>query len=165
MSCDLLFFDKFSVLKRKYYSDITGGKIPVKSPKSITRNEKPQKVYILDNDSQSYSVHNNKHYRLLCQLTPGKIICMFLYMGLYCISLGELPFCGFKTCQQGRELSEKSQSDFTCRHIDLVRSSESCVPEKPIQVADVRWVKFQIYSRWAWLFNQLQITISRFLNF
>ena len=51
---------------------ILGGKTPVGSPK-VNANSRvaTQKVYALDKDSHIYSVHNNKQYRLICQVVPG----------------------------------------------------------------------------------------------
>ena len=112
------------------------------SAKRCTTNAKLQKVYILDNDAGTFSVHNNKQYRLVCQVTSGKSILIVYILGLKMYNnIGESPYCSFKTCQAGRELSEKSQSVFSCRHIELVRSSEPCAPLKAIQAAEVRWVR------------------------
>ena len=61
-----------------------------------------------------------------------------LFHSIYIMSLGETPQCTFKTCQAGKELCEKGQNVFRCRHTDLVANSSPCLPEKTISADLVR---------------------------
>ena len=67
---------------------------------------------------------------------------IFLNMDSYSVLgyKGDSAECSFKTCQEGRELCEKSLSVFNCRHIDLIKKAEVCAPQETIQLEDVRWV-------------------------
>ena len=57
---------------------IIGGKTQVASPKGNATSKLPtQKVYALDRDCHIFSVHNNKQYRLICQVVPGSDVLSF----------------------------------------------------------------------------------------
>ena len=46
--------------------------------------------------------------------------------------------CASHLCKDGKELSDRSQKDFTCRHLNLVKEGSACQPQSPINCESIR---------------------------
>ena len=46
--------------------------------------------------------------------------------------------CSSPLCKDGKELKDRCDSVFTCRHLDLVKEGPACQPQSPIRCEDIR---------------------------
>ena len=111
------------------------------SPKPSPKRTMTPKVFKLMTDV--FSVFHHKHFRVICQMGPGKISIAshqnYLFLTL---SVGKLSNCSYSSCKEGKELSEKAQTAFACRHLDIISGTSSCDPEKPILCEMLRFVQY-----------------------
>ena len=47
--------------------------------------------------------------------------------------------CSSQPCKEGKELSDRCNSPFTCRHIELVKKGPACPPQSPILCESIRY--------------------------
>ena len=111
-------------------------------PQSPTVTTRPsvaaKKVYSLGDDM--FSVYHHKHYRVVSQLGSGRVNILSLYkltMAYWLSFLGEAA-CSSQQCKEGKELSDRCNSTFTCRHIELVREGPASPPQSPILCETLR---------------------------
>ena len=47
-------------------------------------------------------------------------------------------YCTFSTCKQGREIADKSNTDFNCKHLELMRKCPKYGPVKQFDTSELR---------------------------
>ena len=50
----------------------------------------------------------------------------------------DIAACSSLPCKEGKDLSDKCNTVFTCRHLDLVKGGPACQPQSPILCEDIR---------------------------
>ena len=116
-----------------------GGKRDVRQSPNA-KPEAAKKVYHLGEDM--FSVYHHKHFRVVCQFGPG----MAEFHNRFNAGLNKSSFmifiddkaCSSLPCRDGKDLMDRSETAFTCRHLDLVKQGPACQPESPIFCEDIR---------------------------
>ena len=111
-----------------------GKKVLANHSPDVEQNKGAKKVYAIDNGV--YSVHNNKHFRIVCQIGAGSWsidLCFILKR------IADNASCTFPSCKSGKELSDKANRIFSCRHLDFFRERPPLQPEMPILCETIRY--------------------------
>ena len=81
--------------------------------------------------------------------------------------ISEEVSCSNHVCKQGKELSDKNNTTFTCRHLDLVKEGPVCQPQSPILCETIRYTtvvieqkhNFNVWSKFGTLKSDILLLL------